>query len=274
MEKSVVVRLSSQAAAVTLGMLAIWFGLDSFVNGSVWEGMVISKSALVVEYCEFNNVARFFHQRMNTYSNLSYFFFGVLILLIARYDQTHQSAIKRQNRLEAFPALSALMGLCFIYLSFGSAFFHASLTYVGQRVDMNGTYSITLVLVTIALYHVLHKLRLTPLAKLSWVVSLVVLIGLFLKIALLVSSAVLLPSLILALLLLIAVNYVQFRRKRSGVVAVASLVLMVVAVKFRTLDVQKIGCDPHSLMQGHSIWHLLTALSSVCSYSFFRFAKQ
>jgi len=269
-----VVRLSSQATAVTLGMLAIWFGLDSFFNGSVWEGMVISKSALVVEYCEFNNVARFFHQRMNTYSNLSYFFFGVLILLIARYDQTHRSAIKRQNRLEAFPALSALMGLCFIYLSFGSAFFHASLTYVGQRVDMNGTYSIMLVLVTIALYHVLHKLRLTPLAKLSWVVPLVILIGLFLKIALLVSSAVLLPSLILALLILIAVNYVQFRRKRSGVVAVASLVLMVVAVKFRTLDVQKIGCDPHSLMQGHSIWHLLTALSSVCSYSFFRFAKQ
>ncbi|MEZ0484653.1 ceramidase domain-containing protein [Fibrella aquatica] len=274
MEKSVLVRLSVRAGLITLAMLAIWFGLDSFFNGSVWEGMLVSKSALVVEYCEFNNVARFFHQRMNTYSNLAYFFFGVLILLIANYDQSRLSSINRQNRLEAFPALSALMGLCFIYLSFGSAFFHASLTWIGQRVDMNGTYGITLVLVTIALYHVLHGIRLTSLAKTVWVVSLVALIIVFLKVALLVSSAILLPSLILSLLVLIAINYIQFRQKRSGIVAVASLVLMVVAVKFRTLDVQKIGCDPHSLVQGHSIWHLLTALSSVCSYSFFRFAKQ
>ncbi|WP_332367564.1 hypothetical protein [Spirosoma telluris] len=76
------------------------------------------------------------------------------------------------------------------------------------------------------------------------------------------------------MLVSVAINYIQFRKKRSGLLAIASLVLMVVAVRFRTLDVQKIGCDPHSLIQGHSIWHLLTALSSVCSYSFFRYTKQ
>lgn len=258
---------------ITLGMLAVWWGLDSFFNGSVWDGMVISKSALTVEYCEFNDVARFFHQRMNTYSNLAYFFFGVLILQIA-YDDYKNEGIRRQNRLESFPMLSALMGICFVYLSFGSAFFHASLTWAGQRVDMNGTYGITLVLVNIGLYHVLHKVRFTPLAKAICAGLLVVLIALFLKIALLIPSSRLLPGLILALLIFVAINYIQFRKKRSGLLAIASLVLMVVAVRFRTLDVQKIGCDPHSLIQGHSIWHLLTALSSVCSYSFFRYTKQ
>jgi hypothetical protein len=257
---------------LTLGMLVIWMGMDKVLNGDVWAGMVVSKSALVVEYCEFNDVARFFHQPMNTYSNLAYFYFGVLILQIAINDHKQQG-LRVQNRLEAFPMLSALMGICFIYLSFGSAFFHASLTWIGQRVDMNGTYGITLVLVSIGLYHVLYKIRFTQPVKNVWIIALVIVILLFLKIALFVSSSVLLPSLILALLVCIAVNYVQFRRKRSILLAVASLVLMVVAVRFRTLDVQKIGCDPHSVIQGHSIWHLLTALSSVCSYSFFRFTK-
>ncbi|MBO0950520.1 ceramidase domain-containing protein [Fibrella forsythiae] len=272
MTYQLLVRLAIRSFLLTLGMLAVWWGLDSFFNGSVWEGMVISKSALVVEYCEFNNVARFFHQRMNTYSNLAYFFFGVLILQIA-YDDYKNEGIRRQNRLESFPMLSALMGICFIYLGFGSAFFHASLTWIGQRVDMNGTYGITLVLVSIGFYHVLHKIRFTPLAKSIWAGLLVVLIVLFLEIALLIPSSRLLPGLILALLAFIAINYIQFRKKRSGLLAIASLVLMVVAVRFRTLDVQKVGCDPHSLIQGHSIWHLLTALSSVCSYSFFRFTK-
>ena len=160
-----------------------------------------------------------------------------------------------------------------MYLSFESAFFNASLTYLGQRVDMNGTYGITLVLVSIALYHVFHKIRLARLGKQVWIVALVGSILAFLQIALLISSAILLPSLILTLLAAIAINYVQFRKKRSALVAIASLVFMMVAVRFRTLDVQKVGCDPQSLLQGHSIWHLLTALSSVCSYSFFRFTK-
>lgn len=273
MQTQTLYRFLIRSLLFTLGMLAVWWGLDSVFNGSVWEGMVVSKSALVVEYCEFNNVARLFHQPMNTYSNLAYFFFGVLILQIAIDDYKNQG-LKIQNRLESFPMLSALMGICFVYLGFGSAFFHASLTWIGQRVDMNGTYGITLVLVSIGLYHVLHKIRLTPLAKAIWAGLLVVLIVLFLEIALLIPSSRLLPGLILALLVSVAINYIQFRKKRSGLLAIASLVLMVVAVRFRTLDVQKIGCDPHSLVQGHSIWHLLTALSSVCSYSFFRFAKQ
>ncbi|HEX9956180.1 MAG TPA: ceramidase domain-containing protein [Fibrella sp.] len=256
---------------LTLGMLVVCWGLDSSFSGAVWEGMVVSKSALTVEYCEFNHVDRFFHQPMNTYSNLAYFFFGVLILQIATADYKNQD-LDRQNRMQAFPLLSALIGLCFIYLSFGSAFFHASLTYVGQRVDMNGTYGLTLVLVSIGLYQVLHRVNFSQSAKNVWIIALVIIILLFLKIALLIPSSRLLPSLILGQLVCITINYIQFRKQRSILLAIGSLVLLVLAVRFRTLDVQKIGCDPHSLVQGHSIWHLLTALSSFCSYSFFRFA--
>ena len=271
MEKQTVYKLLIRSFFLTLGMWAVWFGANAFLNGDVWAGMVISKSALTAEYCEFNNVARFFHQRMNTYSNLAYFFFGIVIVQIGLEDRKNQG-IKPQNRLGAFPLLSVLMGISFIYLCFGSAFFHASLTYIGQRVDMNGTYALTLVLVSIALYHVFYTIRLTKAAEKICIALLGILIVLFLKIALLIPSGILLPSLILTLLLFTGINYFQFRKERSGLLAILSFILIVVAIYVRTMDVQKMGCNPHSCYQGHALWHLLTALSSVCSYCFFRFA--
>jgi Ceramidase len=253
-------------------MILIWAGLNALLNGSVWEGMTISKSALTVEYCEFNNVEKLFHQSMNTYSNLAYFFFGVLILQIAMFDAKNK-AKTTQNRLEIFPGLSALMGICFIYLSFGSAFFHASLTYLGQRVDMNGTYSISIALLGIGFYRVFHKTEFSAIAKKLWIGSLLFIIIAFLPISLMISSGKLLPAMILLLMILIAIHFLQFRKEKSFILAVLGLILMIIAVKIRTLDVQKIDCDPHSFYQGHSVWHLLTALSSFCSYAFFRFSK-
>ena len=263
-------KLLLRSTYLTVGVLLVWIGLDAWIDGTAWAGMKISQSALTVEYCEFNHVHRFFHQPINTYSNLAYFFLGVLILQIAQVDYKQQGK-PSLNRLENFPLLSALMGLCFVYLGFGSAFFHASLTYAGQRVDMNATYSIMLTLVGIALYHIGHRMRLTPGQKSIWILVLLVLIGSFFKIALLVSSSRLVPALILALNVLMFINYFQFRKERSFSLILLSFVLIVIAIKIRTLDVQKVGCDPHSFLQGHAVWHVLTALSSFCSYSFFRF---
>ncbi|SFC75833.1 ceramidase domain-containing protein [Spirosoma endophyticum] len=262
-----------RSAYLTIGMLLLWIGLDTWLDGTAWAGLRISQSAMTVEYCEFNHVHRFFHQPINTYSNLAYFFFGVLLLQIAWDDHTQQGK-PGLNRLENFPMLSALLGGCFVYLGFGSAFFHASLTYLGQRVDMNATYSIMLTLVGMALYHLGHRLRWTPAQKTIWVLALLVLIGVFLPIALLVPSSRLVPALILGLNVLMLINYIQFRKERSFWLILLSFGLIVLAIKIRTLDVQKVGCDPHSFLQGHALWHVLTGLSSFCSYAFFRFTKK
>ena len=261
-----------KSACFTLGMLLIWMGLNEFLSPHIWDGMTISKSALTVEYCEFNNVDKFFHQSSNTYSNLSYFFFGILIIQIALEDFKNYNK-KVLNRMEQFPLLSALMGLYFIYLSFGSAFFHASLTYVGQRVDMNGTYGVSITLLSIGIYQILYKIQLSDSAKYLWIGSLVLFIIAFFKIALMVYSSILLPAMILLLTLMNIINYLQFRKERSIILAILSFLLIVVALKIRTLDVQKTGCNPYSFYQGHAAWHFLTALSSFCSYAFFRFSK-
>ena len=263
-------KLLLRATYLTAGMLLVWIGLDAWFTGTVWAGMRISQSAVTVEYCEFNRVDRFFHQPTNTYSNLAYFYLGILISGIAQEDSKNREKL-RSNRLEDFPLLSALMGFCFVYLSVGSAFFHASLTYVGQRVDMNATYAIMLTLIGIALYHSLHRFTFTTAQKNGWVLALLILIGLFLKVALLIPSSRLVPALILLLNGLMVLYYVRFRQERSIGLVIISFVLIVAAIRIRTLDVQKVGCDPRSFFQGHALWHVLTALSSFCSYAFYRF---
>ena len=55
-------------------VFGIALALDNTLDSRVWEGLVVSKSALTVEYCEFNHPERLFHQPVNTYSNLIYFF--------------------------------------------------------------------------------------------------------------------------------------------------------------------------------------------------------
>jgi len=252
-------------------MLIIWISLNQILDGSIWDGMTLSKSALTVEYCEFNHPDKFFHQSVNTYSNLIYFFLGVLICQIAWEDNKCRSL---QYPLANFPLLSALMGFCFIYLSFGSAFFHASLTWASQRVDMNGTYSITLTLLSIGIYHVFYKINLTERAKKVWIALMVAIILAFYKIHLLISSAVLIPILILMMLIFMGINYFQFPHKQRIILGVLSLLLIIIATKIRIMDVQKINCDPYSYYQGHSVWHLLTGISSFCNYAFFRFWKK
>ncbi|MCP9767976.1 hypothetical protein EGI22_08630 [Lacihabitans sp. LS3-19] len=272
MNKSLGFKLVFKAVLFTLATLLGFWLLNSVLSGKVWEGMTLSKSALVGEYCEFNNSQKFFHQSMNTYSNLAYFFFGILIIFIAIYD-IENTRNNLKNKLEKFPQLSILMGLFLIYLSIGSAFFHASLTYVGQRVDMNGTYSISIALLGIAFYHLFQIDSFTENGKKIWVIALIIMTVIFIPIHLLISSSILLPGMILLQTVLVFIIYFRNRQERFFLLAISSIILMFIAVKIRTLDVQKIGCDPHSFYQGHAIWHLLTALSSFFSYAFFRFSK-
>ncbi len=260
-----------RALLLTLAMGLLWGVLDLLLNGAVWQTMPVSQSAQVVEYCEHNHVHRFFHQPSNTYSNLAYVFFGLFILLLAQADG-NQPGQARLNRLEQFPLLSVLVGGCFIYLGIGSAFFHASLTTTGQRVDMNATYGLMLSLISVAVYHIFHTIRLTPRRQLIWVLIVLVVVAYFWLLAPHLPSSRLLPALILVLTVGMIINYVQFRRYRLLWLVIASVALTFVAIKIRTMDVRKINCDPYSILQGHAIWHLLTALSSFCAYLFFRIA--
>ena len=257
----------------TGALFGIFLALDYSLDSRVWEGMVISKSALTVEYCEFNHPERLFHQPMNTYSNLIYFFYGLLVFQLGWKDWK-AFANREANTVGKFPYLSLLLAANFIYLSLGSAFFHSSLTWIGQRMDMNATYGLTLSLICIGMVQVVVKKELSKQFQIILLLGMLLLIVGFLPLALQISSAVLLPALFLVLLLLGIGNYLQYRTQRSPLLLILSFVLLAVAIQVRTLDVAKINCDPLSIWQGHALWHFLTATSSLCMYFYFRSVKK
>ena len=253
-------------------LLGIALSLDFVLDSSVWTGMKISQSAVTVEYCEFNHPERLFHQTINTYSNLIYFFYGLLVFQLALKD-LKLVEVKGVNSVRSSSYLSILLAANFIYLSFGSAFFHSSLTWIGQRIDMNATYGLTLSLICIGLVQVLVKKELTKQNQVGLVVGMLLLIAGFLPLALQISSSILLPSLFLILLVFGIINYLQYPAQRIPLLGLLSFVLLAVAIQIRSMDVAKINCDPMSIWQGHALWHFLTATSSLCMYLYFRRVK-
>jgi Ceramidase len=256
----------------TLAMFVIWFLLNLTLSGSIWAGMILTPAG-INEYCEESVMNRFFHQLMNTYSNLAYFYFGLTVLQIAIHDRR---IFNPSNRLSNFWQLSALLGACFVYLSFGSAFFHASLTWLGQRFDMNATYALTIAQIMIGLYMVLSAWRPSKLAKNGLILAIFILIIAFVEIHLRIKSSILLPAMIGLLLLLVLINYIQFRRERFLFLALLSFGCLIIAVFFRTIELteSKKFCDNHAFFQGHSFWHLFTGMSSFLNYTFFRLTKR
>lgn len=269
MKNSQILRNALLSTGVLFG---IFLTLDYSLDSRVWEGMVVSQSALTVEYCEFNHPERLFHQPVNTYSNLIYFFYGMVVFQLGWKDWK-AFANREANTVRKFPYLSLLLAANFIYLSLGSAFFHSSLTWIGQRMDMNATYGLTLSLICIGWVQVLVKKEVSLRMQLGIVGVLLLLIASFLPLALLISSSLLLPSLFLILLVLGIINYIQYPAQRIPVLGVLSFVLLAVAVQIRSLDVAKVNCDPMSIWQGHALWHLLTATSSLSMYFYFRRVK-
>jgi hypothetical protein len=273
MSITVALRLIRNAFLGTFGLLVIWRIANYFLTGEIWLGLELSKSSIEGEYCELNNNSALFHQSMNTYSNLAYFFFGLIVWQIGVLDRNSPKN-NFENKLKAFPFLSMLTGTVFMYLCFGSAFFHASLTKLSKYVDMNGTYGITFMLIAIGFYDVFSKAQLSIKTQRMVIVFLAILVLSFYQWYFLLPSSKLMPILMLLSVILTVTSIVKSYPRKRIFLMILSIALLVWAIQIRTNDVQKINCDPLSIWQGHSFWHLLTALSSFCTYAFYRFQKE
>lgn len=253
-------------------MFCVFLFLNNYFDGNAWNGMKISKSALTVEYCELNQTDNFFHQTVNTYSNLAYFFLGMIAILVSFVDAKNKDQ-STKNLIQQFPLISFFFGCCLVYLCFGSAFFHASLTWLGQRADMNATYSICITLIGISSYRYFVKRDTTPIFKRIFTLCLLIIILVFIELHLLISSSILLPFLIIIISIFTVLNYLQNKNNYRIQLTLLSIIFLIAAFILRTLDVKKIGCDPTSVYQGHAVWHLFTGMSAFMLYWFYRSEK-
>jgi hypothetical protein len=267
MFKAVYIRSYIVALALTFFAALILFYLNYHFHGDVWEGMQLGNPGLFREYCELNKMDDFIRQSMNTYSNLAYFFLGLIIIQLGQFDSQLDN---HRNPIVSFPFLSLFFGLCMVYLAVGSAFFHASLSWIGQRVDMNGTYGICLFMLGICIYRIITKTDQKKKFKAVFVIAILIALYGFFYLHLVVKSFVLLPALIGLIVLLTAYNYIKNKERYTVHYAILALLFMIAAAVLRSLDVQKIGCMPTSLYQGHALWHVFTGMSVFFLYMFYR----
>lgn len=268
------------ALLITLAIGLIISFLNHNLQGiQVWANMPLGNAGLWAEYCELNNMQKLVRQSINSYSNLIYLFLGIIVIGLSIKDfwskKQHNTI---DNVLKNHPIFSVLVGFSLVYLAAGSFFYHASLTYLSQRVDMAGTYSFTMSLLCISAYRLtLHQkniIRHTA-TQILFFIAYIAFNILYLATDIKLKAEIVLTIFILFIFFIniIILFFYGKKSKYTTLFLACSLVSIIGAVTVRSLDVQKIACHPEGWYQGHALWHVLTACSGFFIYCFYRHEK-
>lgn len=150
-------------------------------------------------------------------------------------------------------------------IGIGSAFFHASLTFWGQTIDVLGMY---LLVTLLLLWSLRQRLSLSAMQGLTlYVMTNLVLFGLL----------ILVPALrryVFAALVLAVFGLEYSARDSRGNSRPARHLWYAIAVLGTGFavwisDITRLACSPSSLIQGHAVWHLCGAVSSFMIYRYY-----
>jgi len=211
-------------------------------------------------FCEFPRPGALVVQPAATWSSFAYVLVGWLMIGSAGSRGAGGTA-------SAMPPLAMrTLGVTAIVVGVGSALMHATLTLWGQFLDVVGMYLIG----SFELVWALARWRRIRERRA------ILLYGALC--AVLVAALLAMPEIrrwLFAVLLLVAivVELVFARPLRPGVrvrLFLAGLLTMAVAFAIWVLDQNGVVCAPHSLLQGHALWHLLGALSLWLLFAYYR----
>jgi hypothetical protein len=203
--------------------------------------------------------AGFIRQPINTYSNLAYILVGLLILASTRSDPA------RANLLSSHRAYPLVFGGATMAIGVGSFFYHASLTFVGQWFDLMGMY----LFANFALMYTLARLR--PMRGATFALGYIVM-NAILGYLLIVNPEVrrqVFAAMIYGVIALEALVLLAERPRIKTRYFVGALVSLVVAYGIWLLDESRVWCDPTSVLQGHALWHFLTAAAVGLLYLYY-----
>lgn len=218
-----------------------------------WDGWEPSHELGRPGYGERVEPERTIRTRANTYSNLAYVLVGLYAGAIAVAD-------RRRGRADTgATALTILFAVAMVWLGLMSGLFHASLTRLGQRLDVSAQYPPLLALVCLAASRWLPR-RLGPVP--TWGLLVAAVLGAevwFYAFKWSLSALTVLATLITAVALIAAGEHLLRPGQHRAGWFVAAFVMLVAAVACRQLDVARRFTGPDSWLQGHALWHLLTA---------------
>jgi hypothetical protein len=223
---------------------------------TTWETMQPSTCFVTGTcFCETVHVDDSLRQPSNTVSSYGFVLVGVVV-----------AAASLTRRSSRFPMLYALaFALNAVIVGVGSAYYHASLTFVGQFFDILGMYlSAVFVLV-----YALERLR-----GWSQPQSITVYVALNVLGALV---QILIPDLrrytfAIVLIIGLIMEYVYYRQRKPTITFAwlqRGLVIFALAYGIWILDNARLVCAPESWLQGHAAWHLLGAVAVMCLFLYY-----
>jgi len=267
------VHASAWGGMIVLTLLVVGI-IRSYQGQDVWSGWAESVELRHPAYAERVHIDDVLRTRSDTWSNLAYVLVGFYALALGWHDLRRQ-APANAGYVTRTPAMSILFGLAGCYLGFGSGLFHASLTRLGQQLDVAAMYSPLVVAIAINVGRWVP--RLNTAGDRAGVPTWPILAGLALITCLLLyeykwsmRSSVVLPTLILIVAAFAVLDRFQRRSRLSVPLLLLSLAGLVAARICWVMDVKGTFSGPDTWLQGHAVWHLLTALSLATIYLYYR----
>jgi hypothetical protein len=248
---------SSLLAFLLIVLASVAFSLLDYS----WQGWKPASCLTIGCFCEAQR-AGIVRQPVNAYSNLAFVLVGLLILRAAWLESSAEP-INPMRKSRFYPLVYAT---AVMLIGLGSLFFHASLTFVGQWFDVMGMYmQITFVLLySLARWRGLSG-RGFALAYLSFSILLGVGLVMVPQFRREIFAALVLAGLTCEFVYL-------FQRRptiRKGYLW-AALASFGIAYFIWYLDNSGIWCSPLSWLQGHALWHILSAIAAGLIYLYYR----
>jgi len=255
--------------------ISLIFVYEIFQYASLWtEWKSAQYNALT--FCEHNRFCEAIVQPANTWSNLGFLMVGLMCLFIGINDFKVRNP-DTDNLLARYPMFSILLGVSCIYLFIGSFFYHASLTYFFQKLDITGMYAVALSLIAYNMFRFfptryrkkknLHRSSHHLIITLGILFNVVFFAGLWK-----VNVNYLFPAVIL-ILMFVNILYNLSRDHISKIYKYLfrlSMIALFLSAALWILDREDIWCIPTSIWQGHALWHILNALSIFLLYLCYR----
>ena len=252
--------ISLRSILLALGLTAVTaLGLYAtlLAHGPNWAVFAPATCTATHCFCELPRIGALILQPANSWSSFGYVLIGFLMILVS----------KPGDRASAMPPLAArTLGLTAIIVGMGSAAMHATLTLWGQFFDVVGMYLVG----SFLLVRALARWRRVS-DGLAMPLYVVLCGGL-------IAGLIVMPEVrrwLFAVLLILAIvvewGFARPLRRRANFgFYIGGLLATALAFAIWILDQQGTVCAPHSLLQGHAVWHLLGAASLWLTFTYYR----
>ncbi len=244
--------------AITLALLVLYFFYQDTDVWSLWMGYALKSRHAFAEATH----PGIFRTRANTWSNLAYIFAGLYVAAYAWWDARRKTTEHDPYAVRQ-PALMGLYGAALIVLGFGSGLMHASMMPWGHKADVFGMFFTFIALIALQwgrwVPFVPFTNRRWPAGPFFGIFAVAAAILLFVYRRELGKDTDILGALFGLFWVGVGVDVFLRRAAQQYRWLVLGFVALVSAGYIWRLDKAREFTAPESWLQGHAIWHLLTA---------------